>query len=61
MICKVRNWGLESQGRPQTVMENEVLQVIVETDPGNTVADYAEELGVSPITILRHLKLIGKI
>ena len=42
-------------------MDNKVLRAIVEKNPGNTVRDYAEELGVSPITISRRLKVIGKI
>ena len=42
-------------------MDNEALEVIVEKNPGNTVKDYAETLGVSPTTILCHLKLIGSL
>ena len=42
-------------------MDKEVLRAIVEKSPGNTVTDYAEELGVSPTTISRHLKLIIKV
>ena len=47
--------------KPETVVDNEVLRTIVEKNPGNTVRDYAEELGVSPTTISRHLKLISKV
>ena len=50
----------EDQGRPETVVDNEVLHAIVEKSSGNIVRDYAE-LSVSPTTISRHLKLIGKV
>ena len=49
------------QGRPETVVDKEVLRAIIEKNPGNTVRDYAKELGVSPITISHHLKLVGKV
>ena len=39
------------QGRPETVVNNEVLRTIVEKILGNIVRDYAEELGVCPTTI----------
>ena len=42
-------------------MDNKVLRATVEINPRNTVRDYAEELGVSPTTILCHPKLIGKV
>ena len=51
----------EDQRRPETVVVNEVLRVLVEKNPGNTVKDYAEELDVSLTTILCILKLIGKV
>ena len=42
-------------------VDNEVLWAITEKNPGNTVIDYAEELGISPTTISRHLKLFGEV
>ena len=39
----------------------EVLWAIVEKNPGNTVRDYAGELGLSPTINLLHLKLIVKV
>ena len=51
----------EDRDRRRTVVDNKVLRAIVEKNPGNTVKDFAEELGISPTTILRHLKLIGKV
>ena len=45
----------EDQDRPETIVDNEVLRAIVEKNPGNSVRDYVEELGVSPTTISRHL------
>ena len=43
-------------------MDYEVLRVIVEKNPVNTVGDYAEEPGVlSLTTISRHLKLVVKV
>ena len=50
-------------------MDNEVLRAIIKKNnnnnknkkTGNTVRDYAEELGVTPAIISRHLKLIGKV
>ena len=70
--CIIRRWYTkfetrdesltnEDRGRPETGVENEVLRPIVEEKPGNTVRDYADQLGVSPRTISRHLKLIGKV
>ena len=46
----------ENMGRPETV-----LRARFEKNPGNTVRDYAEELGVSSLNVSRHLKLIGKV
>ena len=51
----------KNQGRSETFVDNEVLRATVEKDPCSTVGDYAEELGVSPLTISCHLKLIGKV
>ena len=49
----------EDRGRPKTVVDNEVLQT--EKNPGNTLGDYRERLGVTPTIISRHLKLIDKV
>ena len=51
----------EDLSRPETVEDNDVLRAIVKNNPGNTVRDYAEELGISPTTISHNLKLIGKV
>ena len=45
----------------ETAVGNEVLRAVIEKIPYNTGRDYTEELGVSPITISRHLILIGKV
>ena len=60
---EARDEGLtnKDQGRPETVVTREVLRAIVEKNPGNTVGDYAEELGVSLTTNSCHLKSIGKV
>ncbi|GFR14054.1 histone-lysine N-methyltransferase SETMAR [Trichonephila clavata] len=43
-------------------MDNEVLRAVVKQNPNNTIYyDYAEELGVTPTIISRHLKLIYKV
>ena len=84
MYCKkatIRNWYAkfktgnrsltnEHQGRPGTVVDNDVLRSIVEKKKKKNslleimvrgaVRDYAE-LGVSPTTISRNLKLISKV
>ena len=46
---------------PETIVDNEILQEIVEKNPGCIVKDCAKELGVSPATISLYLKLIGKV
>ena len=51
----------EDRSRSETVLDNEVLLAIVEKKTGNTDREYAEELGLSPTIISRHLKLIGKV
>ena len=43
-----------NRSRPEIVVDNEVLRIVVENNPGNTVRDYAEELDVSSTTISRH-------
>ena len=42
-------------------MNNDVLRIRVERNPGNAVRDYVKELDVSPTNISRHLKLISKV
>ena len=44
----------EDWGRPETVVDNEVERKVVEKNPGNSIRDYAQELGVSPTTISCH-------
>ncbi|GFU61736.1 hypothetical protein TNCV_4612141 [Trichonephila clavipes] len=39
------NFTNEYQGRPETVVGNEVLRAIFEQNPSNTFRNYAEELG----------------
>ncbi|GFY47910.1 hypothetical protein TNIN_72461 [Trichonephila inaurata madagascariensis] len=48
--------GNEERDRPDTVVDNKVLQTIVKQNPGNTVRDYTEAPGVPPTTLSRHLK-----
>ena len=47
-------------GRP-TVIQDEDLRTIVETDPSQTVREMVEELGVSSHAVLDGLKCIGKV
>ena len=49
----------EGRGRPSAVYINE-LKALVEADPRTTVREIAEELGVSHLTVLEHLKQLGK-
>ncbi|GFV84543.1 histone-lysine N-methyltransferase SETMAR [Trichonephila clavipes] len=51
----------EDEGRPEVVLDNEVLRAIVEQNPGYTVRDYADELGVTSTAVSRHLKTNGKV
>ncbi|GFU65929.1 histone-lysine N-methyltransferase SETMAR [Trichonephila clavipes] len=51
----------ENRGRPETVVNNEVLCAIIDQNPGNTVGDYAKELGVTPTTIFGYLEMVGKV
>ena len=51
----------EDRGRPETVLNDDTLRALVEANPANTVRDYAQELNVTPITVSRHLKIIGKV
>ena len=64
VVYKVRNEGAsltnKDRGRPTTVVDNEVLWTIVGKNPGNAIRDHTD-LVVSPTTISRHLKLIGKV
>ena len=47
-------------GRP-TVIQDEDLRTLVETDPSQTVREMAEELGVSSHAVFDGLKHIGKV
>ena len=47
-------------GRP-TVVHDEDLMTLVETDPSQTVRGMAEELGVSSPAVFDGLKLIGRV
>ena len=51
----------EDWHRPETVVDNEVLWGIVETNAGNAVRIYAEDLRLSSTTTSSHLKSIGKV
>ncbi|XP_066253422.1 histone-lysine N-methyltransferase SETMAR-like [Euwallacea similis] len=52
---------IEDRGKPKSALNDEVLQVLVEANPRQTVRELSEELNVSIATISRHLKLIGKV
>lgn len=51
----------EPRGKPETVIDDNVLKATVDADPTKTVRDIAQNMGVSPMTISRHLSLIGKV
>lgn len=57
------NFDLQNKprGRPETLVVNEDLKVIVEADPSQTTSELAAGFGVSDKTILNHLKQIGKV
>ena len=68
--CTIRDWYAKfetedgsftkkDRGKPEIVVDSEILWAIVEKNPGNTIKDYAEELSVSPTPISYHLKMIG--
>ena len=50
----------DGRGRP-TVIDDDFLKTIIELDPRKTTRELAEELKVDQSTVVRHLKLIGKI
>ena len=52
---------MEDWDRPETFVDNEILRAIVETNPGNTVRIFEENLRLSSTTISSHLKLICKV
>ena len=51
----------EDQCWPETVVDNEPLQVMVEKNIGNFVREYAEELDVSLTTTSCHLNWLAKL
>lgn len=50
----------EGRGRP-SVMEDDQLKTVIESDPMKTSRQVAEELHVNQSTIVRHLDQIGKV
>lgn len=54
------NLDNEERGRPNTVIDNNKLKILVEADPCTTVRELAEQLDVSKSTVSDHLCSIGK-
>ena len=57
------NFGLDDEpreGRPET-LDNADLEALLEEDPGQTVRELAEQLGLGLATVDRHLHKLGKV
>ncbi|KOC60779.1 Histone-lysine N-methyltransferase SETMAR, partial [Habropoda laboriosa] len=52
---------IEARGRPEPSINDDQLQISIEANTRQTVRDLAQEFSVSPMTISRHLKSIGKV
>ncbi|UYV60539.1 SETMAR [Cordylochernes scorpioides] len=52
--------GEEGCGRP-SVVDDDHLKSIIEADTNKTTREVAEELNVDHLTVVRHLKQIGKV
>ena len=58
-----RDFNLEDEprsGRP-TLIQDDFLRAIVDADPTTTTRQIAQEMDVSPKTIIEHISCIGKV